>query len=145
MVDPDRDDELNQALELFHFGFRAFTEKPDRILEAKGLARVHHRILYFVGRNPDLTVSELLAILGVTKQALNAPLRQLQEMHLVDSRAAEGDRRQRLLRLTSQGERLERALSGSQRKKLAQVFEALGPAAERAWRAVMAKVAEPGT
>jgi DNA-binding MarR family transcriptional regulator len=137
-----RESELNQALELFHFAFRSFTARPDRILEGRGLQRVHHRIVYFVGRNPDITVTGLLAILGITKQALNAPLRQLLEMRLVDSRTADGDRRKRLLRLTRDGERLERALSGSQRRKLAGVFERLGPSAERAWRQTMAAIAE---
>ncbi|MEY4578734.1 MAG: hypothetical protein RL701_3437, partial [Pseudomonadota bacterium] len=125
MVDSSRETELNQALELFYFGFRSFTQKPDRLLEARGLQRVHHRILYFVGRNPDLNVGTLLDILAVSKQALHAPVRQLVEMGLVESRSAAIDRRQRLLRLTTEGERLERALSGAQRKKLASVFEAL--------------------
>ncbi len=142
MVDSKREQQLNETLELFHFAFRAFTAKPDKILEARGLARVHHRILYFVARNPNLTVSALLGTLGVSKQALNAPLRQLTEMALIESRAASDDRRQRLLRLTLEGERLERALSGAQRKKMAAVFERLGPEAERGWRAVMAKIAE---
>ena len=52
-----RETDLNQALELFHFAFRAFTAKPDQLLEARGLQRVHHRILYFVGRNPEIRVS----------------------------------------------------------------------------------------
>ncbi|MEY4581440.1 MAG: hypothetical protein RL701_6143, partial [Pseudomonadota bacterium] len=57
-------------------------------------------------------------------------------------RSAAIDRRQRLLRLTTEGERLERALSGAQRKKLASVFEALGADAESAWRRIMTAVAE---
>jgi DNA-binding MarR family transcriptional regulator len=142
MVDSSRENELNHALELFYFGFRSFTQKPDRLLEARGLQRVHHRILYFVGRNPDLNVGTLLDILAVSKQALHAPVRQLVEMGLIESRSAAVDRRQRLLRLTLEGERLERALSGAQRKKLASVFEALGPEAERAWRRIMTAVAE---
>ncbi|HEY2405057.1 MAG TPA: helix-turn-helix domain-containing protein [Polyangiaceae bacterium] len=142
MVDSKREAQLNETLELFHFAFRAFTAKPDKVLAARGLARVHHRILYFVARNPNLTVSALLSILAVTKQALNAPLRQLVEMGLVESRTAHDDRRQRLLRLTLEGEQLERALSGAQRKKMANAFERLGPDAERYWRLVMAKVAE---
>jgi DNA-binding MarR family transcriptional regulator len=144
MVDSKRDSQLNETLELFHFAFRAFTAKPDKILEGRGLARVHHRILYFVARNPNLTVSALLAILAVSKQALNAPLRQLIEMGLVESRAASDDRRQRLLRLTLEGEKLERALSGAQRKKMAAVFERLGGDAERGWRRVMAELAGDG-
>jgi hypothetical protein len=38
---PAREAELNQALELFHFAFRAFTAKPDQLLESRGLQRVH--------------------------------------------------------------------------------------------------------
>ena len=48
MVDPNNQDTLNEALELFHFAFRAFTTGPDAILAEQGLQRVHHRILYFV-------------------------------------------------------------------------------------------------
>jgi len=142
MVDSLRDGELNEAIELFFFSFRAFTEKPDRLLEARGLARVHHRVLYFVGRNANLSVGALLDILAITKQALHAPLRQLVEMGLIESRSSETDRRQRLLRLTLEGERLERALSSAQRKKLASVFDALGLEAERAWRKVMKQIAD---
>lgn len=145
MVDLKRETELNEVLELFYFGFRAFTQGPDRLLEARGLQRVHHRILYFVARHPNLTVGTLLEILAVTKQALHAPLRQLLEMGLVESRSAAVDRRQRLLRLTLEGERLERALSGSQRKKMASVFAAAGPEAERAWRSIMQAVAGGST
>lgn len=142
MVDSSREDQLNQALELFHFAFRAFTANPDRVLEQRGLQRVHHRILYFVGRRPGLSVSDLLATLGVTKQALNAPLRQLLEMGLVSSIASTEDRRVRELRLTPRGARLEQALSGSQRLLMARVFEELGGDAEAAWRGVMARIGE---
>ena len=40
------------------------------ILEELGLGRAHHRALHFIGRNPGITVSDLLAILRITKQTL---------------------------------------------------------------------------
>jgi len=136
----ERQAELNKALELFHFAFRAFTAKPDQLLEARGLQRVHHRILYFVGRNPGIRVSGLLAILGVSKQALHAPLRQLQAMHLIEDSPDATDKRGKCLALTQEGTKLETALSGAQRKLLAQVFEQSGDESEVAWRAVMAQL-----
>ncbi len=145
MVDqlsPSREAELNQALELFHFAFRAFTAKPDQLLEARGLQRVHHRILYFVGRNPEIRVSGLLGILGVTKQALHAPLRQLIAMHLIQDSPDASDKRGKCLALTAEGTKLEAALSGAQRKLLASVFELAGADSESAWRAVMDQLAE---
>lgn len=135
-----RELELNQALELFHFAFRAFTAKPDQLLETRGLQRVHHRILYFVGRNPGIRVSGLLAILGVSKQALHAPLRQLLAMGLVQDSPDAIDKRGKCLALTAEGAKLEAALSGAQRKLLAQVFEQTGAEGEVAWRSVMDKL-----
>jgi len=142
MVDLNRESSLQEAIELLYFGYRAFSDRPDRILGQRGLNRVHHRILYFVGRNPDVSVNALLEILEVSKQALNGPLRQLVEMDLVAMRVAGHDRRVKELRLTYGGEKLEARLSGTQRKQLAEVFDAAGTAAEAGWRQVMRRLAE---
>lgn len=143
MIDPkssDRDAELFAAIELFFFAFRAFTAGPDAILAERGLARLHHRILYFVARRPGQRVSDLLAILGISKQALNAPLRQLLDTHLVIMTTDEQDRRARCLSLSEEGAALEARLSQTQREILAQAFAAEGGAAERGWRGVMERL-----
>jgi DNA-binding MarR family transcriptional regulator len=142
MVDVSREAELNEALELFFFAYREFTAYPDEILALRGLQRVHHRILYFVGRKPGITVNELLRTLGVTKQALNAPLRKLVSEGLVASAPRATDRRVRELRLTEPGAALEFELSGSQRDRMAAVFGEVGEGREAAWRDVMRRVAE---
>src|SRR4051812_12928203 len=105
-LSPDR------ALAYLHFAFRAVVEKPDRILEKRGLSRVHHRILYFVREHAGVDVGGLLAILGVTKQALHKPLQELVDAQLVSSTPV-GRRRE--LRLTAKGTALEAQLSGLQR------------------------------
>lgn len=142
MIDPKRESELNEALELFFFGYRQFTAYPDEVLAERGLQRVHHRILYFVGRNPGIGVNALLGVLGVSKQALHAPLRRLMELGLVESRVAEHDRRARELTLSAEGAKLERELSGSQRECMDAIFATVGPEREAAWREVMTRVAE---
>ncbi|WP_201747007.1 MarR family winged helix-turn-helix transcriptional regulator [Limnohabitans sp. TS-CS-82] len=128
---------MRQAIEQLYFGYRAFTEQPDRMLEQRGLNRVHHRILYFVGRRPQLTVNTLLATLNVTKQALNAPLRQLIGMDLVEIRTAEHDKRLRLLALTAAGMQLEAQLTGTQIQQVFAAFEGAGPEAVVGWLKVM--------
>lgn len=135
---------LRLAIEQFYFGYRAFTTPPDRILDQRGLGRVHHRILYFVGRNPQISVNALLSILNVSKQALNAPLRQLVEMQLVLMNAAEHDRRVRQLSLTSTGKKLEAQLTGTQMKQLQAVFEEAGARAEAGWHQVMSSLSRKG-
>ncbi len=128
---------LRLAIEQLYFGYRAFTARPDRILAERGLGRVHHRILYFVGRNPCISVNALLGTLAVSKQALHAPLRQLLEMKLVEMLPAEHDRRVRQLSLTAAGEKLEARLTGTQMRQLDAVFAAAGADAERGWHRVM--------
>jgi DNA-binding MarR family transcriptional regulator len=138
----DREQELNEALEALHFAFRAVVAKPDAILAERGLSRVHHRILYFIGRQPGLSVNELLATLGISKQSLNSPLRQLTELGLVESKIDTTDRRIRRLTLTPSGSCLEQQLSGDQRQRFAKVFEVVGQEGETAWRRVMHLLAE---
>ncbi|HHX83435.1 MAG TPA: MarR family transcriptional regulator [Pseudomonadaceae bacterium] len=140
MVDQNDSPHLMQAIELFYFGYRAFTAVPDRILKDLGLGRVHHRILYFVGRNPRLNINELLQILAVSKQALNAPLRKLTELGLVDVEIASHDRRVRQLRLSKKGTRLEARLTQSQLEHLDRAFTNGGEAATEGWMKVMARI-----
>ncbi len=116
----------HQAIEALYFAYRAFTEQPDLILEKRGLNRVHHRILYFVGRQSEQTINELLATLRVSKQALNAPLRQLIEMQLVSIKPSTVDKRKRLLCLTPKGSELERLLTKTQIDQLNAAFKAAG-------------------
>jgi len=143
MVDLKRQAQLRDAIEGMFFSYRAFTEGPDRILERRGLGRVHHRILYFVGRHPDISIKRLLDLLKVSKQALNAPLRQLIEMKLLTVSADARDRRVRNLRLTGEGLRLEAELTGAQMRHLEAALSHTSPAAEAGWREVMAALIHP--
>ena len=138
MVDPSRQDALHEAIAAMYFAYRAFTDRADRILERRGLGRAHHRILYFIGRNPDIAVSGLLDLLAVSKQALNAPLRQLLEMNLVAVAPGGTDRRVKPLRLTESGRRLEAELTATQMRQLQAAFEGAGANHELGWRTVMA-------
>jgi DNA-binding MarR family transcriptional regulator len=134
------DAQLRQAIEYLYYAYRSFTERPDKILDKRGLGRVHHRILYFVGRNPGTTVNALLSTLQVSKQALNAPLRQLLAMQLINAQTATHDGRVRHLSLTRSGSKLEAQLSGTQMAQLRQAFDAAGPEAQVAWEQVMRRL-----
>jgi DNA-binding MarR family transcriptional regulator len=136
------DEQLREAIELLYFGYRSFTEGPDRILAKRGLNRMHHRILYFVGRNPGGSVSDLLDVLQITKQALHMPLRQLLSMQLIISTKAKHDARVRELRLSSDGRRLEARLTGTQMNQLAEIFDRQGMKALQSWCRVMQQLAD---
>ncbi len=142
MIDSDREQELREVIELFFFSYRAFTRGPDEILAKRGLGRVHHRILYFVGRQPNLSVNDLLQVLQISKQALNTPLRQLLSMELVRNEQSKTDRRVRELRLTPAGIRLEARLTGTQLLQLEDVLKDQGKKSEKSWKQIMRQLAD---
>lgn len=136
-ITEERQKELHEAIELLFFSYREFTRGPDQILEKRGLNRAHHRILYFVARDPGLSVNQLLSVLDVSKQALHIPLRQLVSMKLIKSEKSKLDGRMRELRLSAAGKRLEARLTGTQQLQLASVFSTAGKDSEKAWRKTM--------
>ena len=71
-------------------------------------------MIYFVGREPGITITALLAILNITKQSLSRVLNKLVDDGYVDLRQGQDDKRQRLLSLTSKGRELEAELTRSE-------------------------------
>jgi len=141
MIDLKRQAELRRNIELLYFAYRDFTSRPDQLLEKKGLNRTHHRIIYFVGRQPGVSDNELLRTLAVSKQALNAPLRQLIAMKLVAVKLDPKDGRVKRLELTQESRGLEARLSGTQMDRLEEGFSRFDPKMEKAWREIMTAIA----
>lgn len=110
-------------IELFFFAYRDFVGDPDRILDEYGFGRAHHRVLHFVGRQPGLTIAELLDILKITKQSLNRVLKELIEKDFIESRMGVSDRRQRLLFATRAGEELAVRLAMIQTNRVHRALE----------------------
>ena len=138
MLDLNNDEkQLNAALEALHFGFRALTAQPDSRLARVGYSRIHHRILFFIGRNPACSISELLEIMRITKQYLHGPLQRLIEDGYIQVKSDSSDRRMKRLSLSRKGKDFENKLSGDQREIFKQVFMKAGPQAEDGWRKVM--------
>ena len=148
-----RETEIRRGAELLFFGYGHLYRQTDQRLGEQGMGRAHHRALYFIARQPDLTISALLRTLGITKQSLGRVLGELGERGLVETRAGREDRRQRLLRLTPAGTALEAELFEALRERLStayaqagqdavtgfwRVLEALIPAEERGRIAILA-------
>jgi len=132
-----REEELRQAIELLYYGYRDFTAEPDAMLARYGFGRAHHRVIYFVGRHPQMSVSDLLAILHITKQSLSRVLSQLVRQGFIRQSPGNRDRRRRLLELTEKGTELERQLSENQRQRIARAYREAGATAVEGFRKVM--------
>jgi DNA-binding MarR family transcriptional regulator len=117
-----REGEIRRGVELLYFGYSHLTRSVDDLLAAQGMGRAHHRALYFIARQPDLTVSALLRLLAITK------LTELTTRGLVETRAGPFDRRQKLLRLTATGAALEAELFDAFRERLGAAYSHAGQA-----------------
>lgn len=138
-----REAEVRRGIELLMFGHGALMRASDALLAEAGLGRAHARSLYFIARQPDLTVTQLLGFLGITKQSLGRVLTELTERGLLSIRPGERDRRQRLLRLTEAGAALEAALFEAMRTQLAAAYSQAGQGAVGGFWAVLDTLLTP--
>jgi DNA-binding MarR family transcriptional regulator len=121
-----REDEVRRGVELLYFGYTRLTRSIDQGLAEQGLGRAHHRALYFVARQPGLTISALLRILAITKQSLSRVLTDLTAHELIEMRPGVQDRRQKLLHLTDKGRAFEAELFESLRTGLSAAYASAG-------------------
>jgi DNA-binding MarR family transcriptional regulator len=132
-----REEELRQGIELLFYAYRDFTDEADAMLARFQLGRAHHRALYFVGRHPGISVSELLAILRITKQSLARVLNDLVRQGFITQTPGLSDRRRRHLDLTPKGLELERQLTEKQRARVARAYRQAGGEAVEGFRKVL--------
>jgi DNA-binding MarR family transcriptional regulator len=133
-------DELREAFELLFCAYRDFTAEPDAVLARHGFGRAHHRVIYFVGRNPGISVGELLAILKITKQSLSRVLGQLVREGFIRQHTDKRDRRRRMLFLTEKGSDLEGILTDLQCRRVGNAFLRAGDGAREGFRAVLREI-----
>ena len=132
-----RDEDLRQGIELLFFAYRDMTARSDAMLAKQNFGRAHHRAIYFVGLHPGIKVSELLEILGITKQSLSRVLGQLIDEGFIEQRKDHADRRRRPLFLSANGAELEHLLTECQCRRIAGAYRAAGGAAVAGFRAVL--------
>ena len=139
-----RETEIRRGAELLYFGYSHLYRNTDRLLASRGLGRAHHRALYFIARQPGLTVGTLLSILSITKQSLGRVLGELDTRGLIETEVGSEDRRQRLLRLTEGGRELEAELFGLLKERLAGAYAQAGQEAVTGFWRVLEQLVPPG-
>ena len=121
-----REEVVRSGIEMLFYAYRDFIAEPDEVLDRRGLGRAHHRVIYFVGRYPSMTVSDLLSILRITKQSLSRVLGKLVDDGYILQKTGAVDRRQRLLELTPKGKELESELTAIQKNRIEAAFREAG-------------------
>jgi DNA-binding MarR family transcriptional regulator len=149
-----REDEVRRGIEFLFFAHGSLWRTIDARLAENELGRAHYRALYFIARQPGLTISDLLALLGITKQSLGRVVKELEARGMLTTRPGGRDRRQKELRLTEAGRAVETAVFALLRDTMSRAYtqagqqavtgfwhvsEALIPARDRARIAALGK------
>ena len=140
-----REEELRQSIELMFFAYRDFTGEADWFLTEKNMGRAHHRAIYFIGRHPGTTVSDLLTILCITKQSLSRVLSGLMKDQYVVQKPGATDKRQRLLFLTKTGEEFESQLTSMQARRFTTAYRGAGVEAVEGFQRVLRGLLDSNT
>jgi DNA-binding MarR family transcriptional regulator len=139
-----------QAKQLVHKGLvlhfmlqLSISDDADARLSTRSMGRVHHRILYFAHFTPGITVSELLAVLGVKHQNIQPALRQLVDEGYIVTRASEHDGRVKHLCCSRKGDKLLEFVSGGQRARIKGGYDSVTPKDVESYFKVMMAMLDP--
>ena len=124
-----REDEVRRGIEYLFFAHGALWRTIDARLAEREIGRAHYRALYFIARQPGLTISDLLALLGITKQSLGRVVKDLEVRAMLTTRPGNRDRRQKELRLTDEGRAMEAAIFSLMRDAMSRAYTHAGQAA----------------
>jgi len=141
LLDSPAQDSVHETISLFYLGYRAGVAGPKKVLDKLDFGRPHHRVLYVVARQPGISITGLIDLLEVSRQALHRPMRDLIAQGYLLQKPAPANRRIALLTLTAKGAALESRLTELQYDAFARAFATTGPEAEQQWKAVMRALA----
>lgn len=132
-----REEQIRLAQTMMLLAGRDMAQAIEPILAEQSLGKAHYRVLQVLAFSPGLSVSRLQEILGVTKQSLGRTLGELTERGYLESESCMRDRRQKLLRLSKEGQSVEARLFAVVRHRLVAAYREAGGAAVEGFRRVM--------
>ncbi len=117
-----KDDQIKELIELIFFVYRETYSDHNNVLKKYSFGKAHQRVLQLVERHENISVSELLKKLKITKQSLNRVLNDLFKKKMVLQKKGQIDARQKLLKLDKEGKKLFDEIFIFQKNK---IFQAL--------------------
>ena len=121
-----RSDELRRGAEFLFLAARTLAAQEEDQLATAGFGPAHGRALFMIHQHEGLSVSELMQLLGITKQSLSRVLENLEAAELIKRSPDAIDGRVRRLYLTPEGKRFEESLFQGASAMLSKAYGAVG-------------------
>lgn len=136
-----RPEELDRSVALLLLAARGF-EATARTGLPDGLTLTHRLMLLLVKSGTATTAGDLQSLLALPKQTVSRHVHHLIDRGYVARRAADGDRRRKLLVTTAAGDELCDRLDRTQRRRLGGVFRTHGPEIVASFETVLLDLVE---
>lgn len=132
-----REEELDRGLELLYFAGHQLNLDAIVLRAEAAIDETDHHTLFLVDRQPGITLAELSAALGASKQTLSRHLKRLARAGLIEQEATSLDRRKRPLRLTEKAALLLARIRSLQKRRLRMAFKSAGATAVEGFQRVL--------
>jgi DNA-binding MarR family transcriptional regulator len=136
-----REEELDRGLELLYFAGHQLDLDATAARSQGGIDGTDFRTLFLIDRQPGITLAELCAALGTSKQTLSRHVKRLAGSGLVDQQSTARDRRKRPLRLTRRSDALLADIKAAQKRRLRSAFKSAGATAVEGFQRVLLDLA----
>ncbi len=121
-----REAEVARGVDLLMLGQAQLAAAALPLLREKGLGAGHWRLLGPVVRWPGQTMSDMIALIGTSKQGMTRLARDLEAAGMIETRPGTRDRRQRLLIPTATGQALARAVEAAMATAMGSAYGVAG-------------------
>lgn len=132
-----REEELDRGLELLYFVGHQLNLDVMELRVQSAIDETDQQTLFLIDRQPGITLAELSATLGVSKQTLSRHLKRLAEAGMIEQAVMDLDRRKRPLRLTDKASALLGEIRTLQKRRLRLAFKRAGAAAVAGFERVL--------
>ena len=117
-----KDQELKQYIEKIFVGYRETVSDAKKILDKYSIGVAHNKVIHLISLYEDITISELLKKLKITKQSLNRVLKDLIKLNVIIFKKDENDTRIKHVLLTEYGIKLFDEIFSIQKKRIYKAF-----------------------
>jgi len=113
-----KDKQLKDLIEKLFLGYRESFSDSKSVLNKYSIGIAHHKVIHLISMYRNITISELLKKLKITKQSLNRVLNDLLELDLIFFKKDEKDFRVKHIFLNEKGEKVFDEIFNLQKKRI---------------------------
>ena len=136
-----KDEQIKELIELIFYVYKETYADHKSILKKPSFGKAHQRVIQLIERNENITISNLLKKLKITKQSLNRVLKDLLKKKIIVQKKGQADARQRLLKLDKNGKELFDEFFSQQKNRIYNALKRSEPDSVIKFKKVLKQIA----